>query len=41
MSSVNLIYLSQNDKPMDGDKLHFTRDDSNSPKATLQLKNIS
>ena len=35
MSVVNLITLTQDNNPMDGDKLHFTRKDGDSPKATL------
>ena len=40
MSTVTLMSLTQQDKPMDGDKLHFTKEDG-SPKATLQIKNVS
>ena len=35
MSAVTFISLTQQDKPIDGDKLHFTKKDSDSPKATL------
>ena len=40
MSTVTLITLTQEDKAMDGDKLHFTKENG-APKATLQIKNVS
>ena len=41
MSSQIYISLSQNDQPIQGDKLHFKRDDKNAPRAILKIQNVT